>query len=63
MPTGNGRSPRPPHGDPNVKGVQLSLAPGEWRELRLLAAENDRSLGGQLAGIVRAELLRRAGRE
>ncbi len=60
MPTGEGRSPKPPHGDPNVKSVQVSLAPGEWRELRLLAAESDRSVGLQVAEIVREELRRRA---
>jgi hypothetical protein len=61
MPTGEGRSPKPPHGDPNVKSVQVSLAPREWRELRLLAAENDRTLGRLVAEILREDLRRRAG--
>jgi len=62
MPIGEGRSPRPPAGDPNVKSVQLSLAPGEWRDLRLLAAQNGTGVQEQVADIVRAELSRRAQR-
>jgi hypothetical protein len=61
MRTGEGRSPRPPGGDPNVKSLQISLTPGEWRDLRLLAAKNGTGVAEQVMRIIRVELRSRSG--
>ncbi|MGO9487433.1 MAG: hypothetical protein ACLQBB_00200 [Solirubrobacteraceae bacterium] len=58
-----GRAPRPKGGDPNTKQVSLSLTPREWRELRLLAAEDDRSVEEIIVRILRRELEGSRGRE
>jgi hypothetical protein len=59
MATGEGRAPRPPRGDPNVKMMRLSLTPEEWRRLRLWAAEEDASTEHVVGEIVRRELAKR----
>lgn len=58
-----GRAPRPKRGDPNVKMMRLTLTTGEWRKLRMWAAEDDTSMQHVVAQIVRRELERRAPRE
>jgi len=56
MSTGEGRSPRPKRGDPNVKTMRVALTPEEWRKLRVWAAEADTSIQAIVAEIVRREL-------
>jgi hypothetical protein len=57
-----GRSPRPKGGDPNPKAVRLTLSAGEWRELRLRAAQDAASVQKVVSDIVRQALDRRPGR-
>jgi hypothetical protein len=51
-----GRAPHPRGGDPNTKSVTLSLTPGEWRELRLRAAQDATSVQDIIIRILRHEL-------
>lgn len=49
-------------GDPNVKVMRLTLTPGEWRKLRVWAAEDDTSMQQVVGEIVRRELASRPSR-
>ncbi len=62
MSTGEGRSPRPKGGDPNVKTMRVALTPEEWRKLRVWAAEADTSMQAIVAEVVRRELAGKPGR-
>jgi hypothetical protein len=55
-----GRSPRPRGGDPNAKMLRLVFTPGEWRELRLRAAQDGSDVERIVAAIVRRELENRS---
>jgi hypothetical protein len=54
-----GRAPTPKRGDPNVKMMRLTLTPGEWRKLRVWAAEDDTSMQQVVVQIIRRELDRK----
>jgi hypothetical protein len=51
-----GRSPHPKDGDPNVKMMRLSLTPGEWRKLRVWAAEQDSTVEQIVQDVLRRAL-------
>ena len=51
-----GRSPHPKDGDPNVKMMRLSLTPGEWRKLRVWAAEQDNTVEQIVQDVLRRAL-------
>ena len=57
-----GRASRPKRGDPNVKMMRLSLTTGEWRKLRVWAAEEDTSMQAVVGEIVRRELEKKPSR-
>ena len=58
-----GRAGATPEGrDPNVKVMRLTLTPGEWRKLRVWAAEDDTSMQQVVGEIVRRELASRPSR-
>jgi hypothetical protein len=54
-----GRAPRPRGGDPNVKRVELSLTPEQWRRLRAWAAERGTSTEAIVVEVLRRELAQR----
>jgi hypothetical protein len=54
-----GRAPHPKGGDPNVKMLELSLTPEEWRRLRAWAAEAGMSVPALVVEVLRHELARR----
>jgi hypothetical protein len=50
------RAPYPRAGDPNVRTLQIQLTPDEWRQLRLLAAHELKSVQEVVSDILRDEL-------
>jgi hypothetical protein len=50
------RAPVPRGGDPNVKRLRVSLTPDEWRQLRLMAAQDAITVEEVITGILRQEL-------
>jgi len=58
---GEGRSPHPRRGDPNVKMVRLSLTVEDWRKLRVWAAVEDTGVQQVVTGIVERALEKRPG--
>jgi len=54
-----GRAPRPAGGDPNEKLLAVTLTPGEWRQLRLWAAEEATSVAAVVRTVLRRELAAR----